>query len=56
VASSQLEPSRRLLFRNLDYTGWWIGQSVSELGNALSVIAYPLLILTVTGCARSATS
>ncbi|MEY9835837.1 MFS transporter [Streptacidiphilus sp. EB103A] len=44
----------RLLFRNRDYTGWWIGETVSEFGGALSVVAYPLLILGVTGSASGA--
>jgi MFS family permease len=44
----------RLLFRNRDYTGWWIGETVSEFGSALSVVAYPLLILAVTGSAAGA--
>lgn len=44
----------RLLFRNRDYTGWWVGDTVSDFGSALSVVAYPLLILTVTGSAAGA--
>jgi hypothetical protein len=49
-------PERRagLLFRNRDYTGWWIGQTVSEFGSALSLVAYPLLVLAVTGSAAGA--
>jgi MFS family permease len=45
---------RRLLFRNRDYTGWWIGETVSDFGSALSTVAYPLLILAVTGSAARA--
>ncbi|MGP3955795.1 MFS transporter [Nonomuraea sp. 3N208] len=52
--SDEPERRNRLLFRNRDYTGWWIGETVSELGNALSVVAYPLLILAVTGSAAEA--
>jgi MFS family permease len=43
-----------LLFRNRDYTGWWIGQTISEFGSALSLVAYPLLVLSVTGSAAGA--
>jgi MFS family permease len=43
-----------LLFRNRDYTGWWVGETVSGFGTALSVVAYPLLILAVTGSAAGA--
>jgi len=50
------EPERRagLLFRNRDYTGWWIGQTISEFGSALSLVAYPLLVLAETGSAAGA--
>lgn len=44
----------RLLFRNRDYTGWWIGETVSDFGSALSQVAYPLLVLAVTGSAAGA--
>jgi MFS family permease len=44
----------RLLFRNRDYTGWWIGETVSDFGTALSTVAYPLLVLVVTGSAAGA--
>ena len=44
----------RLLLRNRDYTGWWIGETVSQYGSALSTVAYPLLILAVTGSAAQA--
>lgn len=30
--------STRLLFRNRDYTGWWIGDTVSDFGSALSLV------------------
>lgn len=51
---AEAERPRRLLFRNRDYTGWWIGDTVSTYGSALSTVAYPLLILAVTGSAASA--
>ena len=44
----------RLLWRNRDYTGWWLGTTVSDFGTALSTVAYPLLILAVTGSAARA--
>ncbi|MGH6654102.1 MAG: MFS transporter [Actinocrinis sp.] len=48
------QPPSRLLWRNRDYTGWWIGESVSEFGSTLSAVAFPLLILAVTGSAARA--
>ncbi|GAA5198369.1 MFS transporter [Rugosimonospora acidiphila] len=47
-------PRPRLLLRNRDYTSWWIGGTVSDFGSALSVIAYPMLILVLTGSAARA--
>ncbi len=44
----------RLLWRNRDYTGWWIAGTISEFGTALSTVAFPLLILAVTGSAARA--
>jgi hypothetical protein len=34
------DPERRagLLFRNRDYTGWWIGQTISEFGSGFRFI------------------
>lgn len=52
--SAEAARPRRLLFRNRDYTGWWIGDTVSSYGSALSTVAYPLLILAVTGSSASA--
>ena len=51
---TEQQPSRGLLFRNRDYTGWWIGETLSEFGTALAVVAYPLLVLAVTGSAAGA--
>jgi MFS family permease len=50
------EPKQRagLLFRNRDYTGWWIGDTLSDFGTALSLVAYPLLVLAITGSAAGA--
>jgi MFS family permease len=52
----QREPEQRngLLFRNRDYTGWWIGDTFSDFGTALSFVAYPLLVLAVTGSVAGA--
>ena len=44
----------RSLWRNRDYVGWWIGETVSDFGSSLSVVAYPLLMLLVTGSAARA--
>jgi len=51
---AQPAAAARLLWRNRDYTGWWIGSTVSEFGTALSAVSYPLLILAVTGSAARA--
>lgn len=37
------------LWRNLDYLLLWGGQTVSTIGTGVSTIAYPLLVLLVTG-------
>lgn len=42
------------LWRNSDYVGWWIGDSVSALGTSVSTLAYPLLVLFVTGSVAQA--
>lgn len=49
-------PARALppLSRNRDFAFLWTGQAVSALGNELSEIAYPLLVLAVTGSAARA--
>jgi len=36
------------LWRNRDYVGWLVGESLSSLGTSLSTFAYPLLILFAT--------
>ncbi len=45
-----VEPLRR----NRDYVLIWAGQGLSELGSQLSMVAYPLLILALTGSAAKA--
>lgn len=42
------------LNRNGDFALLWGGQTVSELGTQLSTIAYPLLVLALTGSAAKA--
>src|SRR2546430_17698279 len=37
------------LWRNLDYMLLWSGQTVSTIGTEVSKLAFPLLILTLTG-------
>ncbi|MHB8595198.1 MAG: MFS transporter [Ktedonobacteraceae bacterium] len=37
------------LWRNLDYLLLWGGQTISTIGTGVSTIAYPLLVLMVTG-------
>ena len=41
----QLPPLRR----NRDFQLLWIGQAASALGSRASTVAYPLLVLTLTG-------
>lgn len=53
-SSTDPGPQQGLLFRNRDYTGWWIGETLSDFGTALAVVAYPLLILAATGSAAGA--
>ena len=42
------------LLRNRDYMLLWSGQTLSELGSQTSTVAYPLLILALTGSAAKA--
>src|SRR5436305_15247138 len=37
------------LWRNLDYMLLWSGQTVSTIGTEVSTLAFPLLILALTG-------
>ena len=36
------------MWRDGDYVGWWIGNTLSALGTSVSAIAYPLLVLSLT--------
>jgi MFS family permease len=42
------------LWRNSDYVGWWVGNTVSALGTSVSTIAYTLLVLALTGSVTQA--
>ena len=42
------------LGRNRDFNLLWSGQALSDMGTQMSTIAYPLLILAVTGSAAKA--
>ena len=39
----------RSLTRNRNFNVFWVGQTLSFLGDAFSIVAIPLLILEVTG-------
>ncbi len=48
--STQLErPKKRSLWRNRDYVLLWCGQAISDIGSSVSELAFPLLVLAVTG-------
>ncbi len=42
------------LWRNRDFVLLWSGQAVSSIGTGLATVAYPLLVLAVTGSAAAA--
>src|SRR5215470_2987711 len=41
-------PSLPSLWRNRDYLLLWGGQALSDIGGAVSLLAYPLLVLALT--------
>lgn len=47
-------PGYRQLARNRDFTVLWIGDTVSELGSALSMFAFPLIAYALSGSALTA--
>lgn len=40
---------KRSLWRNRDYLLLWFGQAISDIGGSVSELAFPLLVLAVTG-------
>jgi MFS family permease len=42
-------PGKRSLWRNRDYVLLWGGQVISTIGSGISELAFPLLVLAVTG-------
>ena len=47
-------PGYRQLSKNRDFTVLWIGDTVSELGSALSMFVFPLIAYTLSGSALTA--
>jgi len=47
-------PGYRQLSKNRDFTVLWIGDTVSELGSALSMFAFPLIAYALSGSAITA--
>lgn len=47
-------PKPTPLWRNRDYTYWWTGNGLNTLGTSVSTLAFPLLILYLTGSAAQA--
>ncbi|MEW2412971.1 MFS transporter [Streptomyces sp. NPDC046866] len=43
------EPEPSSLWRNRDFTVFWLGQALSVLGGSISYLALPLLVLEATG-------
>ncbi len=52
VPSTPRKPRR--LWRNRDYMLLWSGQAVSSIGTQVSTIAFPFLVLAMTGSATQA--
>ena len=48
------DPPEPSLWRNGDYVGWWVGNTLSALGTSVSAIAFPLLVLAATGSVSKA--
>jgi hypothetical protein len=42
-------PGRVSLVRNREFMLLWSGEALSELGSQVSLVAYPLLVLALTG-------
>ncbi|HEX6798976.1 MAG TPA: MFS transporter [Ktedonobacterales bacterium] len=54
AGAGKREAGLRALWRNANYLLLWGGQAVSSVGTQLSQIAYPLLVLALTGSAAQA--
>ncbi|HKS71390.1 MAG TPA: MFS transporter, partial [Ktedonobacterales bacterium] len=54
AGADRREAGLRALWRNASYLLLWAGQAVSSVGTQLSQIAYPLLVLALTGSAAQA--
>src|SRR5215208_3237104 len=52
--SAKAEAPPVSLRHNRDFRLLWVGQAVSALGSNISITAYPLLVLALTGSAASA--
>ena len=49
TGQEERQTERRPLWRNRDYLLLWCGQAISEIGSSVSELAFPLLVLAVTG-------
>ncbi len=49
AAGSAAAPATADLFRNRDFVLLWVGQMISQLGNAVTGFALPVLVLGITG-------
>lgn len=45
----EARPGKRSLWRNRDYVLLWCGQAISTIGGSVSDLAFPLLVLVITG-------
>src|ERR1700759_5696906 len=49
-----MDPAPANLWRNREFNLLWVSQALSDLGNAISTLAVPLLVLHLTGSAVQA--
>ncbi len=54
MPAAELGPGRPGLWRHRDFLLLWAGQSVSELGSAVTVLALPLTAVVVLGASTFA--